>query len=89
MGRPICGAAIEQNGAELERDDAERELLQNRRAESGMLAAQAQLRLDLLFPGVEIVLNFARENLAELGVDAADVGGQRHDAGQQDEQEDR
>ena len=48
-----------------------------------MLAAQPELRLDQLFPRVEIFFDLARENLAELGVDAADVGGQRLNRGQQ------
>ena len=38
--------------------------------------AEPEVRLDFFFPRVEVFLNFVRENLAELGVDAADVGGQ-------------
>ena len=44
-----------------------------------MFAGQPELRLDLFFPRVEIVLHLARKNLAELRVDAADVGSQRLD----------
>ncbi len=70
-------SAIEQHHAELQRNNAQRQLLQHRRGDGCVLAAQAELRLDQLFPCVQIFLDFARENLAELGVDAADVGGQR------------
>ncbi len=75
--------AIEEDGAEAESDEAQGELLQNRSAEGGVLAAEAELRLDQLLPGVEIFLHLAGQNLAELGVDAADVRGQRLDRGQQ------
>ena len=47
-----------------------------------MLAGEAQLRFDQFFPGVEVLLDLAGEDLAELGVDAADLGGQRLDQGQ-------
>ncbi len=60
---------------------AESELLEDGGGERGVLAAEAEMRLDFLFPGVEIVLHLAGKNLAELGVDAADVGGQRFDGG--------
>ena len=42
-----------------------------------MVAGQPELRLDLFFPGIEIVLNFKRQNLSELRVDAADIRSQR------------
>jgi len=53
-----------------------------------MAAGEANVRLDQLFPGVEVVLLLARENLAELGTDAADVGGQRLDGGEEEDEED-
>ena len=46
-----------------------------------MLARQAEVRLDLFFPLVEIVLHFAGKDLAELGIDAADVGRKRVNEG--------
>ncbi len=66
-------SAIEEHRAEFQRDDAQGQLLQHRRADGRVLAAQAQLRLDQLLPGVQVFLFLAGENLAELGVDAADV----------------
>ena len=71
--------AIEEHRAELQRDDAQRELLQHRGGDRGVLAAETELRLDALLPGVEILLHFARKNLAELRVDAGHVRGQRLD----------
>ncbi len=53
-----------------------------------MIAAQSDLRLNLLLPLVEIVLHFAREDLAELGVHAADVRGQRVDDRREDDKRD-
>jgi hypothetical protein len=76
-------SAIEEHRAELQRDDAQRQLLQDRRADGGVLAGQAQLRLNQLLPRVQVLLDLARQNLAELGVDAADVAGQGLDRGQQ------
>ena len=52
-----------------------------------MLAGEAELRLDQLLPGVEVLLDLAGQNLAELGVDTADVGGQRLDRGEEDDEE--
>ena len=72
-------SAIEEDGAEFQGDEAEGKLLQDRGGDGGVLAAQAQLRLDQFLPGVEIFLLLAGEDFAELGVDAADVGGQRLD----------
>ena len=79
--------AVEEECADLESDDAQRELLQNCRAQGGVLAREAELRLDQLLPRIEILLNLASKNLAELGVDAAHVGGQRLDRGQQNQHE--
>ncbi len=56
--RQVRGA-IEEHRAELQRDDAQRKLLQHRRGNGHVFAAQAQLRLNLLFPGVEVVLHLA------------------------------
>ena len=75
--------AIEQHRAEFQCDHAERELLQHGGRDGGMLARQPEVRLDLLFPRVEILLHLAGEDLAELGIDAADVGSQRLNQGQQ------
>ena len=75
--------AIEQHRAELQRNHAQGKLLQHRGRNGGMFARQSQVRLDLFFPGVEILLHLAGEDLAELGIDAADVGGQRLNQGQQ------
>ena len=48
-------------------------------------AAEAEAGLDDLLPGVDVVLVLAGEELAHLGVDAVDVGGQREDDQQQRE----
>jgi hypothetical protein len=80
--------AVEEHGAEFESDDAERELLQDRRADGGVFAREAELGLDELFPGVEIFFDLAGEDFAELGVDAADVGGQRFDGGEEKHHDD-
>ena len=88
VGRARMRRAIKEDCAELERDDAERKLLQDRGAEGGVVAGEAELRLDQFFPGVEVFLHLAGEDLAELGVDAADVGGQGFDGGQEEQQED-
>ena len=81
VGRPRCGARSKSTAPNSRAMMPERKLLQHRGGDGGVLAAQAELRLDCFFPGVEILLHFAGENLAELGVDAADVGGQRLDGG--------
>ena len=82
------GRTVEEDGAECKRDDAESQLLQDGCAEGGVLAAQAELRLDQFFPRIEIFLHLAGKDLAELGIDAADVGGQSLDRGQQNQRED-
>src|SRR5476649_1971614 len=41
-----------------------------------MLASQAQVGLDPLLPGVQVLLHFTRKYLAELGIDPADVRSQ-------------
>ena len=64
------------NGTKDKRNDAKRKLLQYCRRKPHMLTAQAELRLNLLFPRVEIVLNFARQNLAEFHVHTTDVRSQ-------------
>ena len=76
---PHVGARSNSTAPNAKRDDAKRKLLQHRRRQRRMFAAQADMRLDLLLPRVEIVLHLARQNLAELGVHAADVRGQRID----------
>ena len=79
--------AIEEDRAEFQRDEAQGKLLQNRRADGSVLAGESELRLDQLLPGVEILLDLAGEDFAELGVDAADVGGQRLDGGEKENEE--
>ena len=54
-----------------------------------MFAAEAELWLDQFFPSVEILFYFVGEDLAKLGVDAADVGGQGFNHGEQQNHEDR
>jgi hypothetical protein len=91
----LCGGgpnqqrgAIEEHRAELKCDQPQGKLLQNSGADLGVFAAQAQARLDLLLPCVQVFLLLARQNLAELAVDEADVGGQRLDQGQKNNQQD-
>ena len=75
VGRPCdVRGAIKKHRANGQCEDAKRKLLQHGGAERGMFARKADQRLDLFFPLVEIVLHLARQDLAELGVDAADVG---------------
>jgi len=81
-------SAIKKQRAEFERDDAEGELLQDGCAKGGVLAAQAEQRLDMVFPRIKILLHFAGEDFAELGVDAADVCGEGFNGGQQDQRGD-
>jgi len=78
---------IEEDRAEAEGDQAQGELLQDRRAEAGVLAGETQLRLDEFLPSVEVLLDLAGEDFAELGVDAADVRGQRLNQDQQNDEE--
>src|ERR1019366_413931 len=82
------GRTVEENGAKCKRDDAEGHLLQNGCAEGGVFASQAEQWLDLLLPCIEVFLDFAGEDLAELRIDAADVRGQGLDRGQQNQHED-
>ena len=49
-------AAIKEHRAEFEGDEPQGKLLQDRGADSGMVAGEAELRLDQLFPGVEVLL---------------------------------
>ena len=84
-GRAEMRGAIEEDCTELESDDAEGELLQYGCAERGVIAAEAEQRLDLGFPCVKILLHFAGEDFAEFGVDAADVGGEGFNDGQHDQ----
>src|ERR1039457_2565513 len=79
--------AVKEDSAESQRQDAQGQLLQDRGAEGGMLAAEADLRLDLLLPGVQILLDLAGKDLAELRVDADDVRGQHLDGRQQKHQQ--
>ena len=65
--------AIEEHRAKLQRNDAQCQLLQHRRTDSCMFPAKAQMRLNKLFPGIQVFFDLVRENLAELRVDAADV----------------
>ena len=81
-------AAIKEHGAELEGDEAESKLLQHRGGDGGVFTAQAELRLDQFLPGIEVFFDLAREDLAELGVDAADVGGQCLHGGEENDKED-
>jgi hypothetical protein len=66
-----------QNRPELKRNKAQRKLHQNIRAQSRMFAAQAEMRLNPFLPRVQILLHLTAQNLAELRVDTADVGGHR------------
>ena len=48
-------------------------------------AAEAETGFDELFPGVDVVLVLAGEELAHFEVDAVDVGGQGEDGEEKDE----
>ena len=72
---------IEENRADGKRNAAKRELLQNSGAQGSMFAGESEERLDLFFPLIQIVLHLAGQNLAELGVDAADICGEGVDQG--------
>ena len=61
----------------------EGELAEDGGGERDGLAAEAEAGLDDLLPGVDVVLVLAGEELAHLGVDAVDVGGEGED-GEQD-----
>ncbi len=66
-------AAIEEHRTELQGDNAQRQLLQHGRRNRGMLAREPQLRFNQFFPGVQILFDFTRQNLAELRVYPAHV----------------
>src|ERR1035438_10739299 len=44
------------------------------------------MRLDFLFPCIDVVLHLAGEDLAKFGVDTGDVGGQRFNKSREDEE---
>ena len=56
-------STVKEEGPALEGDDAQSQLLQNGGAKRGVLAAQAEVRLDTLLPDVEILLPPGRESV--------------------------
>jgi hypothetical protein len=76
--------ADKNDGAEDHRQAGERKLHQHSGREGDVFAAHAQARLEMLFPGVDVLLKLTGEELAHLGVHAVDVRGQ----GENDEQND-
>ena len=65
--------------AEEQGDGGEGELAEDGGGEGDGLAAKAEAGLDELFPGVDVVLVLAGEELAHLGVDTIDVSGEGED----------
>ena len=72
------GVGVEAQAGE-QREGSEGELTEDGGGEGDGLAAEAEAGLDDLFPGVDVVLILAGEELAHLEVDAIDVGGERED----------
>ena len=64
-------------------DGSGHELGQHRHGERGARPAHSQPGLDSLLEGVDVVLELARKESSDLGVDAVDVGDQRQQAKQQ------
>ena len=59
-------------------------MLQHGGGDGGMFAAEAEMRLDFFFPGIDVVLHLAGKDLAELRVDAADIGREGFDKGREE-----
>ena len=77
----------EQNVADQHADAGHRELRQHRHRHRRPLAADVQARLDPLLIGFDVFLELAREELAHLGVEAIDVGDEREQAHQHQQQD--
>ena len=78
------GVGVEAEAGEESESD-EGELAEDGGGEGDGFAAEAEAGLDDLFPGVDVVLVLAGEELAHLEVDAIDVGGEGED-GEEDEE---
>jgi hypothetical protein len=79
------GLVAENGEADHHGDGGHGELYQDGHRERGSGAADAQFGLDLLLEGVDVVLKFAGEKFADLGIEAVDVGdqGQHSDHGEE------
>ncbi len=65
--------AVKQHRSNRQREHSQGQLLQDCRAKSSVIARESDLRFDLFFPFIEVVLHLARKNLAVLRIHAADV----------------
>ncbi len=77
--------SLEQHGRNQERQARERELCNHRGGKRDPVAAEAEARLDALFPEIDILLEVARQKLAHFRVKPVDVGGKRERPEQQEE----
>ena len=73
VGDPTSALAAKEYRTDDQHDSRERKLRKHSCTEREPVAGEAERRLDLLLPHLHVVLKFAGEKLAELGVDAIDV----------------
>ena len=78
--------SIEDNGAQFEGHEGDGEGNEDRGGERGAFATHPKARLNVLLPGIQVVLHFAGKNLAIFSVDAGHVSGNGDDASQKEEQ---
>ena len=86
-GSGTGGKCCDEAQAEDHAEGGDGELAEDGRGECHRFAAEAKAGLNDLFPCVDVVLVFAGEELAHLGVDAVDVGYEREDGEEDDERD--
>ncbi len=77
----------EQHVADEHADAGHGELCQHGHRHRGALAAHMETRFHPLFVGLNVLLELAREEFAHLGVEAIDIGDQRQQAEQNQQQD--